>query len=185
MNSITVWTKQNENVAKELDETGRYIAKKEYIFKDLDEHAYLVLEAYNWLVKNTPGTAQKPDDAEFPIWVSFTREATMLPSTGTIILELTLDRSLITRVNIDKWGTILNYSYIPADEQDAKHHRQLLEQYGISDAKAYMSQFYPQIKRKIIDSWSRLFDESIVIGSNKNYGNIWEVKKEWVTKIIR
>ncbi|MEA4961012.1 DUF3841 domain-containing protein [Lutispora sp.] len=185
MNSITVWTKQNENAAKELDETGRYIAKKEYIFKDLGEHAYLVLEAYNWLVKNTPVTAQKPDYAEFPIWVSFTREATMLPSAGTIILELTLDPSLITRVNIDKWGAILNYSYIPADEQDAKHHRQLLEQYGISDAKAYMSQFYPQIKRKIIDSWSRLFDESIVLGSNKSYGNVWEVKKEWVTRIIR
>jgi hypothetical protein len=41
-------------------------------------------------------------------------------------------------------------SYIPADEHDAKRHRQLLEQYGVSNAKAYMSQFYPQIKREII-----------------------------------
>lgn len=186
MDKVTVWTKQNENVVKELEKTGRYTAKKEYILKDLDKHVYLVLEVYDWLVKNTPNTSQKPYDAEYPIWVSLTREATMLPSVGTIILELKVDPSLITMVNIDKWGAILNYSYIPADEQDAENHRQLLKQYGVSsDTKAYMSQFYPQIKRKIIDSWSRLFDDSIILGNDEKYGNIWEVRKEWVTQIIR
>lgn len=184
MSNITVWTKQNENVAKELDKTGRFVAKREYIFKDLGEHAHLVLETYDWLVENTPNYFSKPDDAEYPIWVSLTREATSLPSAGTIILELILDLSLVTMVDICKWGTILNYSYIPSDEQDAKHHRQLLKQYGISDTEAYMSRFYPQIKRKIINSWIRLFDNSIVLGSNEKYGNIWEVKKEWVTQII-
>ena len=88
MDKVTVWTKQNENVVKELEKTGRYTAKKEYILKDLDKHVYLVLEVYDWLVKNTPNTSQKPYDAEYPIWVSLTREATMLPSVGTIILEL-------------------------------------------------------------------------------------------------
>ncbi|MBU5440105.1 DUF3841 domain-containing protein [Tissierella sp. MSJ-40] len=186
MNKITVWTKQNENVVKDLEETGRYTAKKEYILKDLDRHAYLVLEVYDWLVKNTPSISQKPYDAEYPIWVSLTKEATMLPSAGTIILELKVDPSLITMINIHKWGKILNYSYIPKDEQDAENHRQLLEQYGISsDTKAYMSQFYPQIKRKIINSWSRLFDDSIILGNDEKYGNIWEVKKEWITQIIR
>lgn len=65
------------------------------------------------------------------------------------MLELTMDPTLITAVNAAKWGTMLNYSYIPADAQDAKRHRELLAQYGVSDAKAYMSQFYPQIKREI------------------------------------
>jgi hypothetical protein len=177
MSSITVWTKQHENIAEELENTGRYIAKKEYVLQELDEHAPLVLEAYDWLVKNTSIT-QKPDDAEYPIWISFAREATMLPSAGTVILELKLDASIVTTFNINKWGTILNYSYIPADGHDAKRHRQLLEQYGVSDAKAYMSQFYPQIKREIIASWTRLFDDSILLGSDEKYGIIWEVKKE-------
>lgn len=186
MDKIIVWTKQNKNVVKELERTGRYTAKKEYILKDLDRHAYLVLEVYDWLVKNTPNSSQKPYDAEYPIWVSLARETTMLPSPGTIILELKVDLSLLTMINIDKWGTILNYSYIPTDEEDAKNHRQLLERYGISsDTKAYMSQFYPQIKRKIIDSWSRLFDDSIIIGNDERYGNIWEVRKEWITQIIQ
>lgn len=186
MDKITVWTKQNENIVKELEKTGRYTAKKEYVSKDLDEHAYLVLEVYDWLVRNTPNTAQRPHDAEYPIWISFTKETTMLPSAGTIILELEIDLSLITMININKWGTILNYSYIPADKQDAENHRRFLELYGVSsDTKAYMSQFYPQIKRNIIDSWNRLFDDSVILGNDENYGNIWEVRREWVMKIIR
>ena len=159
MSIITVWTKQNENVVKELNEAGRYIAKREYIFKDLDEHAPLVIEVYDWLVKNSPGAPQKPADVEYPIWVSSSIETTMLPGLGTVILELSLDSALITKVNIDKWGTILNYSYIPANQEDAKRHLDMLDQYGTSDAKAYMSQFYPNIKREIIESWERLFDD--------------------------
>ena len=185
MDKITVWTKQNENVVKELEKTGRYTAKKKYISKDLDKHSYLVLEVYDWLVRNTPNNSQKPYDAEYPIWVSLKKEATMLPGEGTVILELKIDPSLITMININKWGTILNYSYIPKDKEDAKNHQQFLEQYGVSsNTKAYMSQFYPQIKRKIIDSWSRLFDDSIILGNDESYGNIWEVRKEWITGII-
>lgn len=173
MGKITIWTKQNENVVKELERTGRYTAKKEYILKDLDKHAYLVLEVYDWLVKNSPNTSQKPDDAEYPVWLSLKKEATMLPSSGTKILELKVDPSLIAMININKWGAILNYSYIPADKQDAENHRQLLEQYGVSsDTKAYMSNFYPQIKRNIIASWSRLFDDSIILGNDEKYGII-------------
>ena len=185
MDKITVWTKQNENVVKELKRTSRYTAKKEYILKDLDEHAYLVLEVYDWLVKNTPNISKKPYDAEYPVWVSLKKEAAMLPSSGAVILELKLEPSLITMININKWEAILNYSYIPADEQDAENHRHLLEQYGVSsDTKAYMSQFYPQIKRGIIDSWSRLFDDSIVLGGDEKYGIIWEVREEWISRII-
>ena len=36
MSNITVWTKQHENVLKELETTGRYIAKREYIRMDLN-----------------------------------------------------------------------------------------------------------------------------------------------------
>lgn len=185
MEKVTVWTKQNENVLKVLERDGRYTAKKEYIEKDMGEHAYLVLEAYDWLVKHTPAAAERPADAEYPVWVSPKKEATMLPSAGCVILELSLDPSMITMVNIMKWGSILDYSYIPANKEDAARHRKLLEEYRVSDSKAYMSQFYPQIKREIIESWPRLFDEAVDPGNSDCYGNIWEIRKEWITQIIR
>lgn len=184
MDKIKVWTKQHENVLKELNEKGRYIARREYIRWDLQEHAGLVLEVYDWLVRHSPGAACKPEDVEYPVWLSYTSEAVMLPSPGTVIMELTVDPAIITPVNIEKWGSILNYSYIPRDKEDARRHLDLMEQYGVSDAKAYMSQFYPHLKREIINSWDRLFDDSIILGNDSKYGNIWEIKKEWLTQVI-
>ena len=43
MSNITVWTKQHENVLKELETSGRYIAKQEYIRMDLKEQDPVVL----------------------------------------------------------------------------------------------------------------------------------------------
>ena len=186
MGKITVWTKQHENVLKELKNIGRYIAKKKYIILDLQEHADIVLEAYQWLVKNTPNSNEKPKDAEFPVWVSFSKDATMLLSEKTIILELKIEESLITKINIMKWGMILNYEYLPENEFDEKRHKKLLEDYRISDTQAYMSQFYPHIKREIIESWKRLFDnEDNKKNNSQYYGNIWEIKEQWIKKIIR
>ena len=136
MAKITVWSKQHENVWKVLQETGRYTVKREYIIKDLKEHSELVLDTYEWLVKNGPDYGNKPADVEFPVWVSFRQDATMLPEKGRVILELEIEESLITRVNFTKWGMILNYSYIPADKADEKRHKELLEAYGVSDTQA-------------------------------------------------
>lgn len=184
MEPIKVWTKQHANVLKELKEKGRYIAKREYIKMDMGEHAGLVLEAYDWLVKHGPKRAYRPEDVQYPVWVSYTSEAVMLPSPNSVILELTIDPEIITDVNIEKWGCILNYSYIPKDEADRKEHIERMESYGVSDAKACMTQFYPQLKREIVASWDRLFDEEVCLGNDSKYGNIWEIREEWVTNVI-
>ena len=44
-NAVRVWTKQHENVLRELETKGRYVARREYIQADLGEHAPLVLES--------------------------------------------------------------------------------------------------------------------------------------------
>lgn len=185
MEKIKVWTKQNKEVLEQLKKDGRYIAKKEYIKKDLEEHTNLVLEVYDWLSNNGPLSKEKPKDVNYPIWISFKKDATMMNDENSVILELEIDPEIITYVNIEKWGMILNYSYIPEDKDDYNRHKKLLSDYGMSDAKACMSRFYPQIKNEIINSWTRLFDKNIKSNNDSCYGNIWEVKEEWITKIIR
>ena len=185
MMKTTIWSKQHANVAKILNEEGRYISQRGYIIKDLEEHADLVLEAYDWYVKKASQSYEKPEDVTYPVWCSFSQEATMLLSENTVILQLEVDSSLIMPVNINKWGIILNYGYIPENMQDELRHKQLLEDYGTTDAKAYMSLFFPEIKREIISSWDRLFDDNIIINNDAAYGTLWELKKEWVVKIIQ
>ena len=109
----------------------------------------------------------------------------MLLDDQSVVLELSVDPALMTKINIFKWGKILNYSYIPKSEADAKANIEMLELYGISDMKAFMTPFYPEIKRKIVDSWKRLFDDSVTLGNEECYGILWEIRKEWVVKIIK
>lgn len=109
----------------------------------------------------------------------------MLKSPGTVILELTLDPSRIVPVNIMKWGAVLDYSYIPADQETLPGTESSWRNTGSATAKAYMSQFYPEIKREIIKSWDRLFDARVDVGNPDCYGNIWEIKKEWITDVLR
>lgn len=181
---VTVWTRQNRKILRDLEERGRYLAGKRYIQADMADTAPLVMVTYDWLAGHAPNVHLRPADAEYLIWVSFKRDATMLPDETTVILELSLDPAIIAPININKWGTILNYSYIPANEEDLARHREVLRMYGISDAEACMTQFYPQIKKEIMDSWDRLFDPEILLGSTAEYGTIWEVRKEWVKNVI-
>ncbi len=185
MATITVWTKQHENVAKILEAEGRYTAKAEFIEKRMDDHNKIVLECYKWLTTHTPALPQKPADADYPIWVSMRQDATMMLTPNTVVLELEIDEELLTMVNIEKWSSILNYAYIPLDKADAQRHRDLLELYGTNDVKAFSTAFYPFIKAEILQSWERLFDESVTFGNPNCYGNIWEVRKEWVKNIVR
>lgn len=181
--TLTVWTKQHRDVLFRLEEAGRYTARRDFTALDLEEHAGLVLEAYDWLAAHAPG--ERPLGAEYPVWVSYTREAVMLPSPEAVILELQVPRELVTAVNIEKWGAILNYSYIPRDREDARRHRRLLESLGVSDAKAYLSRFYPAVKEEIVGSWDRLFDSGVLLGSDAAYGIIWEVRREWLSSVIQ
>ena len=61
---MRVWTKQHENVLKMLLEDGRYTAKKEFAAGDLEDQAYLMREAYDWLTKNGPMAKERPEDAD-------------------------------------------------------------------------------------------------------------------------
>ena len=187
MEPVRVWTKQHAGVAEELARAGVYRAKGRYIALDLKEHAPLVLEVYDWLVAHTPAAPHRPEGAEYPVWVSFLREGTMLPGEGAVILELELDPELITRINVAKWGAMLNYAYLPRDEADARRHRKLLSDYGASDA--FMTSFYPQIKREILDSWQRLFRHHAALGMGDRSGvggvqaGLWCIRREWVAAV--
>jgi len=185
MAEITMWTKQHISVLDALEATGRYTARRQGISLDMEDTAPLVLEAYDWLVRRHPRAAERPEDAEYPVWLSYAEGATMLSSPGSAILELRLEEGLITPINIAKWGAILNYSYIPADDKDARRHQELLAAYRTSDAQAFMSRFYPDIKREIVQSWDRLFDGSIKLGNDYCYGLVWELRREWIVKATR
>ena len=182
MGTVTVWTKQHRGMLETLDTLGRYTAKKEIVRRN--EESSLTLEAYDWLAAHLPNQ-NRPTDADYPVWLSFSKDAAMLLSPDTVLLELEVEESLITRLNVAKWGAVLNFSYLPQDDADGRRHRKMLADYGLSDAGICMSRFYPELRQEIHESWMRLFDDSVQLGGDHAYGLIWEVKREWIRSVTR
>jgi hypothetical protein len=171
-------------VIGQLEADGRFTADEGCIRRELEDTSDIMLFIYGWLAEHAPTAGSKPADVRFPVWVSFSKEATMLPEPGYVILELKVDSSGIALVDTAKWTIITNYSYIPSDSADEKEHNRLLEEMGVNNADAVMTGFYPELRKKIISSWDRLFDDFVDAGGSTSYGIIWEVKKEWIQKVI-
>lgn len=148
----------------------------------MEEHSDIYLGTYYWLRGAVSKRMAIPPDAVYPIWVSVTEESRILNSEGNVLLTLDVPSEQVFILDLEKWGYIVNYMYIPCDKADESDHEAMLKRYGIDDSTAYMSAFYPNIKQKIIRSWDRLFDDSIVFGPAQ-VGIIWEVRQEWISAI--
>ena len=179
-----VWTKQHVKVLELLETEGGFFAKRKFVQNDLDKDAELMALVYDELVKNHPQLHKKPEAAEVPVWVSFSYEATMKRTRNFVILNLEIPDFEITKINIAKWGMMLNYSYIPESHEDEKRHHEFMRNCGVDDATAVMTRFYPELKREILDSWKRLFDDSVQVGNGSCYGLVWQLKKEWLKGVL-
>ncbi len=179
---VKVWTKQHADILSDLEKNGRYIVKKEYIQQKMGEHAQIYFEVYSWYRKAAEKIIPAPDDVEYPIWVSLNENEKIGNSVGNVLLEIEIDEDILITMDMDKWGRIVNYMYIPKSDADQEEHDKLLDTYNTNDCTAYMSPFFPVIKKKIKKSWDRLFDDSYTL-TPVRVGTIWELKKEWITNI--
>lgn len=82
---------------------------------------------------------------------------------------------------------MLRLSYIGESESDEEAFEQELSRRGIRDSsEAVLKPFYPDMKRKITDSWKRLLihDEDIRNGDESGVRSVqaglWCIKKEWL-----
>ena len=129
----------------------------------------------------------RPEGAIYPIWLSTSSEMMLQPTEDTIILEIEVDRKDVIYTDVNKWGYVVNYFYLPIDPEDEEIHNKELKKFGISDESSLImsdkGNFYPLLKNKIIKSWERLF-EPFDEKSTLSQATIWEIKKEWVVDII-
>ena len=182
---VRIWTRQNERILDILKNEGRYVVKREYIENKLEDCAKYYFEVYSWYTREASKIVPKPEDVKYPVWVSITPDFMLQHTPGTVILELLVERDLIIVMDTEKWDRVVNLWYVPLDKKDEDEYDKKLKNYGISNcSNAYISSFYPHLKNEIIKSWDRLFDNSYSLSDLKQ-GTIWEVKREWVQKIIK
>ena len=184
---VRAWTRQVSQVWDEIQATGRYMVREEYVREKNLEISDYYIELYRWLTEMCRAKmTTMPPEAKFPIWLAMTEAQRLGPAPNTISLTLEVPEDNLFLVDYDKWGYRVNHWYVPRDKEDERAHNAELERYGISNEASLITgqagNFHPMLKRKVQASWQR-----VVEGPNENMdlnvGCIWEILPEWVVEV--
>jgi hypothetical protein len=180
---LKVWTRQSAKAWEELQKNGVFRIKKKYISRKYGALSNTFMVCYEWLANKASEYLDRPEGAEGPIWLAIRLDFMPCPADNTVVLELEIESKNLLVFDMGKWDMILNYWYIPFDEEDGRSFRKLLDEKGIrNQSEVMMTQFHPVLKRVMMESWGRLFDENIRVSSN-DQAICWEIKREWVTSV--
>jgi len=184
---VTLWTRQDIRSLDEIENKGVYWVKREYIEEQYGDIASHFIPLYQWFVDKASKMVPKPEGVEFPIWCSISEENMLRPIENTVVYVLELDESEVIYFDGMKWDYVLNHLYIPKDEQDLMAYRKDLERKGFKDSFSFVegkyANLYPEEKKRVIDSWIRVFeiDEWNIF---RVQANIWEIRKDMIKDIL-
>ncbi len=187
METVRAWTRQVVQVLDEIERTGRYTVKEEYVrIKNGDISDYF-LKHYRWLTQQCRRYIQIDEDLDLPIWLAMTEDQRLGCARGNCSITLDIPKDKLMLVDYERWGYQLNDMYVPTTEADEKAHNEELRRYGIGNEAQLITgdlgNFYPMLKQKVIKSWDRVFVPSPVL--SENVGCIWEIRPEWIVDVER
>ena len=182
-----LWSRQSAVAAAELERDGVYRPKEEYIRKKNDTISDFYLKLYRWYTAEAGKYMQTA--GSYPVWMSLSEEHMLQPVEDTVIFCMEIPCSEYLLCNYDAWGYVVNYFYVPLNEEDRLRHEQELKKYGVgSDDELLLTQkgnFYPLLKRELTDSWKRVFTLPPRDEIHGAVATAWEIRKEWGKEIRR
>lgn len=182
MDKVTLYTAQRQIVLDTIERYGVYYVKREYIKAKYGESAWVFAEAYAFFRQMAPGYLPCPPEAESGIWLYHDPRWTYA-TPDTSLIELSIPRDKVLFFDLRLWNRILNLEYIGADERDEREFAERLKRLGLSDTrKLFTTAFYPLEKRRVRESWNRLFSSG---GCEPIYlqAASWELRREWIADI--
>jgi len=130
----------------------------------------------------------KPEGVEFPIWCSISEEYMLRPTDTEIVYVLEVDESEIIYFDGLKWDYVLNHHYVPKDDKDMEEYKRDIFNKGFRDSFSFLdektSHFYPEERKRVIDSWIRIFDID-QWDPFRIQANIWEIRPEMIKGILK
>ncbi len=187
MGKVTLWTRQDIRSLKEIQDTGTYRVKRDYIEDQFGIIANHYIPLYHWFVDKASKMVPKPQGVEFPVWCSISKENMLKPLPDAPVYVLEVDEEEIIYFDGRKWDYVLNHLYIAKDEDDLRAYREDLKARGLKDSFSFIDgkygDFYPQDKKKVMDSWVRVFeiDDWNIF---EVQANIWEIRKDMIKDIL-
>lgn len=185
---VRLYTRQNDKTLYQLERDGRIINQRAYVEMHFGDIAPLFMESYDWFTKEAAKWVAKPDDVHAPIWCSISADNCLKPIPGTVVYVLEAPEENVMYFDDVKWDYVLNRIYLPKDEEDAAAYKEHLKDIGVANGfEFFQGRYkgkYPEEERKIRESWLRCFEIDNWTIFNV-CGNLWEIRKEWVKKVVR
>ena len=190
---IILYSPQAEAVWDAALRDGTAYSRREYIYKKYEESAGIFLAAYDAYIREAEKIVPRPETWAYPYWAFASMQQVDLSGGGRVMtLSVPADEAVF--FDAYDWYKVLRLSYIGENEADEAAFARELERRGIRDTlEAVLKPFYPDIKRKITDSWKRIFrhDEEIrkalesgrdpdIEGVRAVQAGLWCIKKEWL-----
>lgn len=186
--TVKLYTRQNDKTLFQLERENRIINNRVYVELHFGDIAPLFMESYDWFTKEAAKRVAKPQDVKAPIWCSISKENCLKPIEGTVVYVLEVPEEQVIYCDECKWDYVLNRIYLPKDEADGAAYKEHLKKIGVANGFEFLQGRYqgmfPEEEKKIRESWNRVFDIDNWTIFNV-CGNIWEIKKEWVRRIVR
>ncbi len=179
-NKVIMWTAQTQIVLDTLEKDGVYYVKKQYIDEKYQETAWSFRLAYHFLGEGMEKRVPRPAKAESPVWLYKDPKWTGAQG-GAPLMKLEVPQEELLLFDMRKWNKILNMSLVGTEEERRSFDKEL-ERQGVTDASDVLKKpFYPALKRKIMKSWEKLFEETDV---EETYlqGAVWRIKREWMVR---
>ena len=113
METVTLYTRQNDKTLAQLERDGRIVNERLYVRLHFGDCADLFLESYEWFAREASKRVPRPDDGRLSIWCSISRENCLKAIEGTVVYVLEVPKDQVIYFDEAKWDHVLNRIYIP------------------------------------------------------------------------
>jgi hypothetical protein len=191
--SVILYSPQAELVWDAVLNEGTAYSRREYIYKKYEESAGIFLAAYDAYIRGAEKLVTRPEPWAYPYW-AFASMQQVDQSGGGRVMKLSVPVEQAVFFDAYDWYKVLRLSYIGDNEADEASFSQELQRRGIRDtSEVILKPFYPDLKRKVTDSWKKIFrhDDTIrkalingevqeIDGVRAIQAGLWQIKKEWL-----
>ncbi len=182
MSELLLYTAQQPVVLEALEREGVSRVLRAYIDRKYGDTAWIFQEAYSFFRQNAAALLPPPAGAESPVWLyADSRWCHMGPD--SLLMRFRIPEELVLCFDRRIWNRILNLEYVGEDAGDEARFERELRALGLeSTLKLFSTAFYPVQKRKVRESWKRLFSSGDCPEVCRQAA-VWELRREWLTDV--
>lgn len=184
--AVTLYSAQGQAVRDALTKDGVCFSRRAYVQEKYGESAPVFLTAYDWFAQAAQAFVPKPANAEYPYW-AFADLHSLEQSLDQRVLTLRVPMAQAVFFDMYDWNKVLRLQYIGETEAEEKAFRKEMAACGLRETDVLLTGFYPDLKRRVQESWNRLFRHHAAVKAGNTAGvgavqaALWELKEDWIT----